>query len=243
MRPGASSCDCSQWEGLAIAIVNSSGYFKRESRVKSTVNNTADVPGGRAKPATVSSLNQGSGHPECGGTGVPSTPSVGRGDSVRGPSEDVQESPVPFTRGTESGEAIPSPASGVREAARLKRTSEDSNKTVEGRMRSDICRLQALHGAAILARKIGMEAACDDSAFLAAHDSYAGSLSDFEGKFLVEGAADIAFRIESQNRANFLADLESAGKPDGTSFSGFVAIIGKELCVCMHVTTRGETTL
>ena len=42
-----------------------------------------------------------------------------------------------------------------------------------------------------------MEATFDDSVFLVAHDSYVGTLSDLEDKFLIEGAADIAFQMET----------------------------------------------
>ena len=83
-----------------------------------------------------------------------------------------------------------------REAARLKWPAENPTGTVEGRTRGDVCRLQALHGAALVAREMGMEASFEDSVFLAAHDSYVlGTLSDLKGKFLIERAADIAFQI------------------------------------------------
>ena len=81
---------------------------------------TADVSGGRATPATVVSVKEGSGPVEFEGSGVSSSPSVGREGSDRVLNEDTQESPVPSTRGTETGEAIPPPVLGGREAARLK---------------------------------------------------------------------------------------------------------------------------
>ena len=71
------------------------------------------------------------------------------------------------------------------------------------------------------------------SVFLAADDSYVGTLSDLEDKFLVERAADIAFQMETQKIANFLDGLESAGRTDGTFFSVFETTIGSEL-VCLH---------
>ena len=37
-----------------------------------------------------------------------------------------------------------------------------------------------------------------------AHDSYVGTLSDLEDKFLIERATDIAFQRETQKIANFL---------------------------------------
>ena len=40
-----------------------------------------------------------------------------------------------------------------------------------------------------------MEAVFEGSVFLVAHDSYVGTLLDLEGKFLIERAADIAFKI------------------------------------------------
>ena len=99
------------------------------------------------------------------------------------------------TRGTETGEAIPPPVLGGREAARLKWTAEGPTGTMEGRTRGDVRRLQALHGAALVAGEMGMEAAFEDYVLFAAHDSYVGTLSDLNGKFLIERAADIAFQI------------------------------------------------
>ena len=195
---------------------------------------TTDVSGGRATPATVVSVNEGSRPAEFEGSRVSSTPSVGREGSYRVLNEDAQESPVPPTRGTETGEAIPPPVLGGREAARLKWTAEGPTGTVEGRTRGDVRRLQALHGAALVVREIGMEAVFEDSVFLVAHDSYEGTLSDLEDKFLIEGAADIAFQMETQKIANFLDGLESAGKTDGAFFSVFQATIGSEF-VCLHV--------
>ena len=69
---------------------------------------------------------------------------------------------------------------------RLKLIAEGPTETVEGRTRGDVCRLQALHGAALIAREMGMEAAFEDSVFLAAHDSYVDTLSDLEDKFIIE---------------------------------------------------------
>ena len=123
---------------------------------------------------------------------------------------------MPSTRGTETGEAIPLPVLGGREAARLKWTAEGPTGTVEGRTRGGVRRLQALHGAALVAREIGIEAAFEDSVFLAAHGPYVGALSDLEGKCLIEGATDIAFQMETQKIANFLDGLESVGKTDGS---------------------------
>ena len=195
---------------------------------------TADVSGGRATPATVVSVNDESGPAEFEGSGVSSSRNIGREGSDRVLNEDAQESTVPSTRGTETGEAIPPPVLGGREAARLKWTAEGPTGTVEGRTRGDVRRLQALHGAALVAREMGMEAAFEDSVFLAAHDSSVGTLSDLEDKFLIEGAADIAFQMETKEIANFLDGLESAGKPDGTFFSVFETTTGCEF-VCLHV--------
>ena len=44
--------------------------------------------------------------------------------------------------------------------------------------------MQALHGVALVAREMGMEAAFEDSVFLVAHDSYVGTLSDLDDMFL-----------------------------------------------------------
>ena len=107
--------------------------------------------------------------------------------------------------GTEVGKAIPQPVFGGREAARLEWTTEGPTRTVEGPTREDGCRLQALHGAAPGAREIEMKAASEHSVFLAAHDSHVGTLSDLDGKFFREGAADITFRMETEKRTNFLS--------------------------------------
>ena len=131
---------------------------------------TADVSGGRATSATVVSVNKGSGPAKLEGSWVSSSPSVGRGVSDRILNDDAQESTVPSTRGTETGEAIPAPVLGGREAARLNWTAEGPTGTLEGRTRGDVHRLQALHGAALVAREMGMEAAFEDSAFFAARD-------------------------------------------------------------------------
>ena len=85
---------------------------------------------------------------------------------------------MPSTKEMETGEAIPPPVLGGREAARLKWIEKGPTGTVEGRTRGDVRRLQALHGAALVAREMGMEAAFEDSVFLVAHDSYVGTLSD-----------------------------------------------------------------
>ena len=102
---------------------------------------------------------------------VSSSPSVGREGSDRILNGDARKSPVPSTRGTEIGEAIPPPVLGEREAARLKWTAEGSTGTIKGRTRGDAPRLQALHGTALVAREMGMEAAFEDSVLLAAHGS------------------------------------------------------------------------
>ena len=41
-----------------------------------------------------------------------------------------------------------------------------------------------------------MEAAFEDSVFLAAHDTYVGTLSNLGDDVLTEGGTDIAFRME-----------------------------------------------
>ena len=53
------------------------------------------------------------------------------------PSKDAQESPVSYTRGTETGEAITPPMLGGRKAARLKWIAEDPIGTAKGRMRGE----------------------------------------------------------------------------------------------------------
>ena len=126
--------------------------------------------GGRAIPATVIFVNEGSGPAEFEDSGVSSGPSVGREGSDRVFNEDAQESPVPSTSGTETGEAIPPPVLGGREAARLKWTTEGPTGTVESRTRGDARCLQQFHGAALVAREMAMEAAFEGSVFLVAHD-------------------------------------------------------------------------
>ena len=64
--------------------------------------------------------------------------------------------------------------------------------------------------------------------------AYVGTLSDLEDKFLIEGAADIAFQMEKKKIANFLDGLESAGKTYGTFFSVFETTISSEF-VSLHV--------
>ena len=123
---------------------------------------------------------------------------------------------------------------GGRETARLKWTAKGPTGTVEDRTREGVRRLQAFHGAALVAREMGIEAAFQDYVFLAAHDFYVGTFSDLEGMFLIEGAADIAFQMETQIIANFLDSLDSAGKTDGTFFGVFETTIGSEF-VCLHV--------
>ena len=81
-------------------------------------------------------------------------------------------------RGMETGEDIPPPVLGEREATRLKWAAEGPTGTVEGRTRGDVRRLQTLHGAGLVTREMGMEAAFENSAFVAAYDSYVGTLSD-----------------------------------------------------------------
>ena len=169
--------------------------------------------------------------PQCAPAPAPATAPKGRAAQL--PSL-TPASPVPSTREMETGEAIPPPVLGGREAARLKRTAKGPTGTVEGRTRGDVRRLQALHGAALVAREMGMEAAFEDSVFLVAHDSYVGTLSDLEDKFPIEGAADIAFQMETQKMANFLDGLESAGKTDGTFLSVFETTIGSGF-VCLRV--------
>ena len=115
---------------------------------------------------------------------------------------------MPSARGTETREAIPPPVLGGREAARLKWTPEGLTGTVEGQTREDNRRLQALNGAALVAREMGMETAFEDSVCFAAHYSYVGTLSDLEGKFLIEGATDITFRMETQKIANSFCSSE-----------------------------------
>ena len=151
MCPGTSPCG--YW---AAQLPSLTPAASSEGRAASPAPlTTADVSGGRATPAIVVSVNEGSGPAEFEGLGVSSSPSVGREGSDRVLNKVAQESPVPSTRGTETGEAIPSPVSGGREAARLKWTAKGPTGTVEGRTRGDVRRLQALHGAALVAREMG----------------------------------------------------------------------------------------
>ena len=85
---------------------------------------TADVSGRRTTPATIIPVSEETGPAEFQGSGVSSSPSVGREGSDRVLNEDAQESPVSSTRETETTEAVPPPVLGGREAARLKWTAK-----------------------------------------------------------------------------------------------------------------------
>ena len=126
---------------------------------------TADVSGGRATPATVLSVTEGSGPSKFESSRVSSSPSVCHEGSNRVFNEDAQAIPVPSTRGTETSEAIPPPVVGGRESARLKWTAEGPTETVEGQTREDVGRFQALQGAALVAREMGIDAVFEDSVF------------------------------------------------------------------------------
>ena len=159
---------------------------------------TAEFSGGNATSATVVSVNQGSVPAEFEGSGVSSSPGVGREGSDRVSNGDAQSNSAPSTREMETGKPIPPLVLDGKESARLKWTAEDPTGTGEGRTRGDVCLLQALNGAALVAREMGMEVAFEKSAVLTAHYSYVGSLSDFKGKFLIDRADDIAFQMEAR---------------------------------------------
>ena len=78
----------------------------------------------------------------------------------------------------------------------MKCTAEDPTGTVEGQTRGDVCCFQVRHGAAPVAREMGMEAAFVDYVFVAGYDSYVSTLSGLNCKCLIERAADIAFEME-----------------------------------------------
>ena len=118
---------------------------------------TAELSGGNTTPATVVSVNQGSVPAEFEGSGVSSSPSVGREGSDRVSNGDAQSNSAPSTREMETGKPIPPLVLDGRESARLKWTAEDPTGTGEGRTRGDVCLLQALNGAALVAREMGME--------------------------------------------------------------------------------------
>ena len=108
-------------KGRATQLPSLTPAATSEGRVASPAPlTTADISGGRATPATVVSVNEGSGPAESEGSGFFSSPSGGHEGSDLILNEDAQESPVPSTRGTEIGEAKPPPVLGGREAARLK---------------------------------------------------------------------------------------------------------------------------
>ena len=56
-----------------------------------------------------------------------------------------------------------------------------------------------------------MEAAFEDPVFVAARDFYVATLSVFRDDVLLEGSSEIALRIETRKRANFIEPLESTG--------------------------------
>ena len=91
-----------------------------------------------------------------------SSSSAGREGSDHILNEDAQEGPVPSAKGVKTGEAIAPPVLGGKESARPKWTAEGPTGTVEGRTREYVCRLQALHGAALVTRGMGMEASFED---------------------------------------------------------------------------------
>ena len=79
-----------------------------------------------------------------------------------------------------------------------------------------------------------MEATLEHLIFLAAHDTYMGTLLDLGYDVILEGGVDMAFRVERQKMANFLETLESTGETDGTYTSQFEAAMGSEF-MCAHV--------
>lgn len=127
---------------------------------------------------------------------------------------------MPSSLGTEAHEAITSPLG--------------EKGTVGGRKLGNVCRLQAVHGVALVSREQGMEAVVENSGGVVGHDSYVGNLSDFEDNLPVVGTADIVFRMEAQKRADSLDGLEFASKPDGKFSCRFESAMGSEF-VCLHV--------
>ena len=68
--------------------------------------------------------------------------------------------------------------------------------------------MQALHGAALVARETGMEVAFKDSVFLVVHDSYVGTLSDLEDKFLIEETGYfLRFHLECDDSSSLYEKL------------------------------------
>ena len=56
--------------------------------------------------------------------------------------------------------------------------------------------------------------------------AYRDFLSDLGDDILLEGGADIVFRMETQERANLLETLESTGDTDGMCICQFEAAMG-----------------
>ena len=54
---------------------------------------------------------------------------------------------------------------------------------------------------------------------------------------LLEGGADIAFRMEAQNMANVLKTLSLLVRPMGRLLASLKLQWGVSLCACMHVMT------
>ena len=80
---------------------------------------------------------------------------------------------------------------GGREAARPEWTAKGPTEIIEGRTRVDVRRLQAFQGMGMSVssrcRGIGDGGFVRLSFFLAAHDSYVGTLSDLKDIVLLEG--------------------------------------------------------
>ena len=122
--------------------------------------------------------------------------SIGVGES------DVDVSPVSTLPGSNADGAMPSPVLGGREARRLEWTAAGPTGTIEGRMRGDFRRLQAVQNAGLLAGEVGLVSAREDSSFRAKQGELVGSVMFGAEKIGVE-TAEIAFLSETQYMTDF----------------------------------------
>ena len=86
--------------------------------------------------------------------------------SIRG--LDVDASPIPTSPGLNVDGAMPSPVLGGREARRLERTTAGQPGMVEGRTHGDVCQLQAVQSAGLLAGEVGLVPLREDFLYRAA---------------------------------------------------------------------------
>ena len=108
----------------------------------------------------------------------------------------VDASPVTTSPGSNADGAMPSPVLGGREARRLEWAAAGPTGTVDGRTSGEFCRLQAVQNAGLLAGKVGLVSAREDSAFRATLGESVGS-AVFDAEEIGVETAEIAFFSET----------------------------------------------